>query len=207
MRKVIKLSVVLFSILMATSVSAQDLSFGVKAGVNFSKMDLEYVYESGGMKIGPVVGVTMDYGITESLFLLTGLDLSFKGFKESEYEYSYTLNPIYLQVPIHAAYKVSIAEAENVKIVFDAGPYVAFGIAGKETFKDKEDGTSDSEDLFGDGIDQMKRFDFGMGLGIGLELEKLKFSIGYDHGLANISNDSEYKVYNRNFFLTVGYRF
>ena len=206
MRKVVKLSVVLFSILMVTSVSAQNLSFGVKAGVNFSNMVADG--NSGDMKIGPVAGVTVDYGITENLFLLTGLDLSVKGTKESDYDYSLTYNPLYLQIPIHVAYKFSVVEAENVKFVVEAGPYVAYGVAGKIKYKD-DDGESDSSDLYGD-LAPFKRFDFGVGAGIGLEVDKLKFSVGYDFGLANINDmfgDEDLKVNNRNFFITVGYRF
>ena len=47
---------------MVTSVSAQELSFGVKAGVNFSNM-VDDDGASGDIKIGPVAGVTVEYGI------------------------------------------------------------------------------------------------------------------------------------------------
>ena len=200
MKKVVKLSVVLFVCLMVTSVSAQDLSFGVKAGVNFSNM-VSDDEESGDIKIGPVAGVTVDYGINEYLFIFTGLDLSYKGFKGTNYNTSVTMNPIYLQVPIHVGTKLSISE--KAKIVFEAGPYVAFGIAGKTTVE--RSGISVSEDIFGD-KGGLKRFDFGFGAGVGLEFNKLKFSLGYDYGFANVY-DSDEKIYNRILFLTVGYRF
>ena len=135
------------------------------------------------------------------IFLFTGLDLSYKGFKGTNYNSSVTMNPIYLQIPIKAGSKLSISE--KAKLVFEAGPYVAFGIAGKATAKVK--GISAGVDLFGD-EGSLKRFDLGLEAGIGLEFNKLKFSAGYDYGFVNVYNDDE-KIYNRNLFIAVGYRF
>ena len=181
--------------------SSQDkkVSFGVKAGFNFSDMSGDEVDHE--IKLGPVFGVTMDYKLAENLFLLTALEFSSKGFKASDYDYSLTANALYLQIPLHAEYKFSLQD--NVRFVIDAGPYFGFGFAGKGKYK--EDGYTETFSFFGDS--EVKPFDFGIGIGLGLEYDKLKFSIGYDWGLINISSDDDFNVHNRNLFIAVGYNF
>jgi len=88
--------------------------------------------ESGDMKIGPVAGVTVDYGSTENLFLLSGLDFSVKEFKDYDEYCKVALNPLYLQVPIHAAYKFSVG--------YD------FGLANINDFSGDDDCYGDNEE-------------------------------------------------------------
>jgi hypothetical protein len=215
---------------IATSAFAQAgaLQFGVKAGVNLSSVsgDVEDVKS----KIGFNVGVTVDYGFTDNLFLLSGLELTQKGYKvEEEYSEDYpgasvnvkstvTSSPLYLQIPIHIAYKLDLG---SVKLVPEVGPYVAFGIAGKT--KVKTELSSDNQavlDLIGDTSSEedgdffgsedeggAKSFDFGIGLGIGAEFGKLGAKIGYDLGLTSLSYNKDFSVKNGNFYLSVGYKF
>ncbi|MDR2954228.1 MAG: PorT family protein [Prevotella sp.] len=54
---------------------------------------------------------------------------------------------------------------------------------------------------------KLKRFDFGVGLGAGAEFGKIGVGLGYDFGLANISDESGFSIKTQNAYLTLGYKF
>jgi len=180
------------------SANAQDkfATFGVKAGGNLSNMGgdikkTDYVFKYQ-------VGVTADLAFTENWYLLTGLDLQTKGTKSKPKNQAETkFNPMYLQIPVHAGYKLEVGP--NMKLVFEAGPYVAYGISGKM----KSAGTK--VNIFGD--DKFKRFDFGAGAGVGVEISKFVVKAGYDYGIIDISDVKGTKARNHNGYVTVGYHF
>ena len=218
MKTIIRTVLVAVALLIGVSASAQDkpITFGVKAGMNLSNFSGSGVSDSDA-KIGFNVGVTMDYAFSQELYLMTALEFTMKGGK-SEGSISYggvsfegkeTSNPMYLQIPVHIGYKFAIAE--NTNLVLHAGPYVAYGIAGKYKLEGKASvGDASGEikpetDFFGD--DMFNRFDFGLGLGVGVEFGQFNIGLGYDLGVVNISGVSEAKVRNMNAYLTVGYKF
>jgi len=180
------------------SVNAQDkfATFGVKVGANLSSMGgdikkTDYVFKYQA-------GVTADLAFSENFYLITGLDFQTKGTKSKpKGSADIKYNPMYLQVPVHAAYKFNVAD--NTKLVFQAGPYVAYGIGGKM----KSQGTKIS--IFGD--DKFKRFDMGLGTAVGVELGKIVIKGGYDFGLLDVSDISGVKARNHNGYVTLGYHF
>jgi hypothetical protein len=209
MKNFIKASLVAVALLVNISANAQiPLELGVKAGVNLSNFggDIEN-YEA---KAGFNIGITVDYAIASELYLLSGLELTTKGAKSKETIYNGTkqetsINPIYLQLPVHLGYKLEMAP--ETKLVFHAGPYIAYGIGGKAKESKKINDVNHSTDtkIFGDnGYDKL---DIGVGLGASVELGKIGVGLGYDFGLNNISGESAYKVKNQNAYLTVGYKF
>ena len=117
------------------------VKWDAKFGMNFSNMT-----KAEGTKALPGfnLGVGMDYGFSENWSLQSGLMISSKGYKVKEGEYKETTRPIYLDIPILAAYKFNISD--NTKFVINAGPYLAFGLGGKY----KIDGVDESEKVFGD---------------------------------------------------------
>jgi len=177
------------------------VSLGVKGGMNLSNFsgDLDHTSTKVGFNAGLVIDI--DLPLT-NLGLTTGVEFTTKGAKIDKKhlmntDKDVTFNAMYLQLPIHANYKISVAPA--TKVVFHAGPYFAYGIGGKT----KIDG--DKYDTFDD--DNMKRFDFGLGLGAGVQVWKFGVDLGWDFGLTNISDDSDISVKNRNAYLSVSYRF
>lgn len=178
------------------TVSAQDkfATFGVKGGANLSSFsgDLNktnYVFKYQ-------FGVTADLALTENFYIITGLDLQTKGTKQ-KLTPNVKYNPMYLQIPVHAAYKFDIAP--KTKFVVEAGPYLAYGISGKV----KSGG--EKVNIFGD--DRFKRFDMGLGAGVGIELNKFVIKGGYDFGLLDVSDVKGVKARNHNAYLTLGYHF
>ena len=220
------LIVILF---LSLSVQAQEspLTFGIKGGINLS--NLSGNIKDSKPKIGYQGGITLDYRITPDIFIFTGLELTNKGAKEKDAvladgNIKSKHNPLYLQIPLHAAYKMMISESSNIAL--HAGPYVAYGISGKYKTEINSnligiENKNPSIDYFGDkGF--AKRFDYGFGLGISAEVNKFVLNIGFDVGLANIANDitmldskgeiikagnDHLKMRNQNSYLTLGYKF
>ena len=214
MKTILKTSLIAIALLLGISANAQEkpLTFGVKAGMNLSNFSGDGDSDS---KIGFNAGVTVDYALSSDLYLLSGLELTTKGAKaeysESEsgvsVKYKATATPMYLQLPVHLGYKLTVTE--GTKIVFHAGPYIAYGIGGKTKAKASANALSidinheDKEDFFGD--EGAKRFDFGVGLGAGVEFGKIGVGLGYDFGLTKLYDAGNNK--NMNAYLTVGYKF
>lgn len=178
------------------------VKWDARVGMNFSNMT-----KAEGTKALPGfnLGVGMDYGFSENWSLQSGLMISSKGYKIKDYSKS---RPIYLDIPILAAYKFNISD--NTKFVINAGPYLAFGLGGKCKFDEGGDYKlfkgEDGEDA------EYSRFDLGIQYGIGLEIG--------DHYLVNLTGQNGFispfdypdgydgdKPKNMTFSIGVGYRF
>ncbi|MDR2954790.1 MAG: PorT family protein [Prevotella sp.] len=176
------------------NLKAQDITLGVKGGANLSSFSGDIKKTNYVFKYQ--VGATVDIGLTENVYIITGLELQTKGTK-SKTSPNVKYNPMYLQVPVHAAYKFDIAP--QTRFVVEGGPYVAYGIAGKVKSGDEK------VNIFHD--DRFKRFDFGLGAGVGVEYNKFVLKGGYDFGLLNVSDMKGVKARNQNAYLTIGYHF
>lgn len=169
------------------------VKWDAKFGMNFSNVTK---YDDAKALPGFQLGVGMDYGFSESWSLQSGLMISSKGYKVKDYA---KVRPIYLDIPILAAYKFNISD--NTKFVINAGPYLAFGLGGKV----KYDGIDESEKIFGD--DGWKRFDLGIQYGVGLELsDRYLINLTGQNGFISPA-DGEDNPKNMTFSIGVGYRF
>ena len=179
------------------------VKWDVKFGMNFSNATKtkDVIGDTKALP-GFNLGVGMDYGFSENWSLQSGLMISSKGYKIKDYSKD---RPIYLDIPILAAYKFNISD--NTKFVINAGPYLAFGLGGKCKFDEGGD-----YKLFKgeDGADaEYSRFDLGLQYGIGLELS--------DRYLINLTGQNGFicpwdidegdKPKNMTFSIGVGYRF
>lgn len=213
MKKIFKACLLAAILLVGINVNAQDcpVTFGVKAGANLSNFGGDV--NDTDAKFGFQAGVTVEYALSEGFFLQSGLEFTTKGAKSNmmvvqdgiSTKVKSTFNPMYLQLPVHAAYKVNVAE--NIKIVFNAGPYIAYGVGGKIKAETKVDNVKVSADENIFSKDNFKRFDVGLGGGVGAEFGKIGVNLGYDFGLANINQNNGGKVRNQNAYLTLGYKF
>lgn len=177
------------------------VKWDAKFGMNFSNMT-----QMNDTKALPgfTLGVGMDYGFNDNWSLQSGLMISSKGYKVKEGGEKFTVRPIYLDIPILAAYKFNISD--NTKFVINAGPYLAIGLGGKA--KEHWDGGEDWKVFDKEGED-MSRFDLGIQYGIGLELS--------DRYLINLTGQNGFicpwdidegdKPKNMTFSIGVGYRF
>ena len=206
--KKMRFMLVVAMLAMVTALSAQ-AQLGVKGGLNMSNFygdDLD----DQNMKLGFHVGLTADFEIAYNSAIQTGLILHTKGAKysasEGEISGDVTVNPMYIQLPLHYAYKLDVSP--GTRVVFHAGPYAAYGVGGKTKVSGSlGDASAEVEgDVFGDdGF--MKRFDAGLGLGVGAEFGQILLDLGWDMGLVNIADSDNGDFKNQNAYLSVGFRF
>jgi hypothetical protein len=179
---------------VAFGASAQFLSFGVKAGLNMASLSDT---DNSKMKVGFKVGPTMELAVAPSMSFQTALLLSSRGVDFDEGDGTISAN--YLELPVTFAYKYPIAP--DTRIYGNVGPYFAYGIYG-----DSKGYSGNKFDTFGDeGI--LENFDFGFTIGVGMEITKLNFGLNYDLGLTNCAKEGDASPKNRNFWISVGYKF
>ena len=182
---------------LVSIVSYSQISWNAKVGMNMSNFTGDMDTD---MRIGFNVGVGMEYQFSDMWSIQPSLMFTQKGAKQDEVK----MNPMYLEIPVLAAARFAIADNQN--IVVKAGPYFAFGIAGKEKYE--AGGESEKIDIFGDGDDQagMKRFDAGIGVGVAYEINKFFIDLTGEFGLTKLY-DGDGSGKNMNFSIGVGYKF
>ena len=205
--KKMRFMLVVAMLAMVTAVSAQ-MNLGVKGGVNMSNFYGDEL-DDKNVKIGFHIGLAADYDFAYNSAIQTGLFFTTKGAKYTssfgDASGELTVNPMYLQIPVHYAYKIDVSP--GTRVVLHAGPYAAYGVGGKSKLSGSvgDIGAEYEEDVFGD--DGFKRFDAGLGLGVGAEFGPLLFDIGWDMGLVNIADSEDVDIKNQNAYLSVGYKF
>lgn len=127
---------------------AQDVNFGVRAGMNFGSIAGNVKsYNNGArpfndidskVKPGFSLGAIVDISFTDNIALQPGLYYTNKGMKgvnkfkfdsdnESYEKYVYGLH--YLEIPVLASYRMDVAKDLNWQI--NVGPYIGVGLGGK----------------------------------------------------------------------------
>lgn len=160
--------------------------------------------EKCNAKVGFQVGVGMEYAFNNSFAIQPSLLLTTKGTKSSLDGADVSFSPMYLELPIMAAYRVNAGN--NFNVVLSAGPYIAYGVGG--SLKVGNGGVSVNKDLFGsDGL--LNNFDAGLGIGVGFELSHFVIGINGEIGLANTLNRDffDQNSKNVNLGITLGYKF
>ena len=186
---------------LVSIVSYSQISWNAKVGMNMSNFTGDMDTD---MKIGFNVGVGMEYQFSDMWSIQPSLMISQKGGKYDEDGETVKFNPMYLEIPVLAAARFAVTDNQNV--VVKAGPYFAFGVAGKVKVGDEKG------DFFGDGDDQYggKRFDCGIGVGVAYEIGK--FFVGLDGefvftNVVDFKSDNVSNPKNMNFSIGVGYKF
>ncbi len=196
--------------------SFAQLSLGVKAGANMANLTN---VDDSKMLLAFNLGATVDYQLADRFSFETGLILSGKGAKyesssnEGGVEVKATgkFNPIYLEIPLNGKYHFNLG---STKMYLAAGPYLAFGVAGKIKFelegglipidisKDIKWGSDDEDDL--------KRMDFGLNFGTGAEFGRIGIGLQYGLGLSEIgklNQENDKSAKNNVISLSVAYKF
>lgn len=234
--KRLRISFVVAMLAMVIVASAQ-ISLGVKGGLNMSNFSGDGA-DNTKMKLGYQVGVFGDYEFMPNMAIQSGLFFTTKGAKLSETSgekkvgdikisssAEITANAMYLQAPIHFVYKIDVTP--GTRVVFRAGPYLAYGIGGKMKGNVDVKISGNVPASMKDAVDKyvkqlndqikdyntfekdtgLKRFDAGLGVGAGIELGQFLVDIGWDMGLINISNEKKGNIKSQNAYLSVGYKF
>jgi opacity protein-like surface antigen len=219
-----KIVVVLIALFTFSITNAQELSLGVKAGVNYAgtkTSDAKY-NEHFSAVIGPHFGFVAEIDLTDQFGLGGEIMYSPSGFRQNETQsgvvYDLTGKVNYLSIPIMAKYYVTEA------ISIDVGPYVGFllssSIDGSIKLPESLGGTTttfDKKDI----KENYNSTDIGLGVGASYKMENgLFLSLRYSLGLTDISAvdhsaipvtegvlDKEDTIKNNNIQFSVGYKF
>ena len=208
-------------LLFVVSLSAQ-LRWDVKAGMSVANM----TQMEEGAKFGYTVGIGADYAFSNMFSLQTGINFTSKGTREVDVEDDYRnynkevfkVFSHYAELPVLAAVKFQVTD--DFKVLVNAGPYFAMGLAGKEEYTNTAiQGVDYSYDLFKDSKDNkalMNRFDTGLQFGVGTELNdhflinltgQCGFISPYNEPYDRMYGDDGKSPKNLNFMITAGYRF
>jgi len=185
----------------------QSMGFGLKAGVNFPKYNYSgsnAAYETSTSTNFHVTGY-LDAPLSTAFSVQPGISLQGKGGKIEIGSFgTYTQNTMWLEIPVNLVAKVPMG---NSNFFVGAGPYIGFGLSGKNKY-DSNWGSVEEEFEFGkDGT--LKSTDFGLNFTAGFHLgQGLLLHAGYGLGLTDLvpnNNNSDNKLTNR--VLSVGLGF
>ncbi len=206
------LSIVLILALSASFAIAQEkskMSFGILGGVNFQNLNGKL--SSGDkldndMLLGFHGGVNVQIPIAPEFYFQPGLMFAIKGAKNtysilgSEFTDEIKIN--YIEMPLNLVYKGALGSGF---VMLGFGPYVAYGISGKQVFE--------GNDLtFERGVDY-NAFDAGANIFFGYEMAGgLFLQLDTQFGMLNINPDDansndKTTAKNTGFGLSLGYRF
>lgn len=177
------------ALLFATGVFAQqEMGFGLKAGVNFPKYSLSEGDLSTGSTTNFHITAFLDAPIaTDRFYVQPGVSLQGKGAKLSQSSLgTVKQNTMWIEVPVNFVAKFPAADAG--KFFIGAGPYVAFGISGKNKYESDWASAEEDFDFGKDG--SLKGTDFGLNFIGGFEFNNgLMIHGGYGLGLSNLAPD------------------
>lgn len=188
MKKIILTTAAIFAFGLA---NAQEVKFGIKAGLNLSNLTGDS--EDSKIKVGFQVGGLVEIKASDKFAIQPEIVYSMQGAKTDIEGMDLKFDLSYLNVPVMAKYYV----ADGFSL--EAGPQIGFLMSAK--FK------AGGESL--DVKDELKSTDFGMNVGAGYNItENINLGVRYTFGLSNINEDSEDgDVKNSNIAFAVAYKF
>lgn len=188
------------SMAMAQSGAIGKTSFAVLGGVNLQNLNGK---DNSGNKlendmiIGYHAGVNVQIPVAPEFYFQPGLMFSTKGAKISTNTYKLS----YVELPLNFVYKALVG---NGYFMIGFGPYVAYGIGGKDIEFKKEMESGDNPWTV------YKPFDAGANLFFGYELPSGIFAqLNTQLGLLDIKPDSDdtSTLKNTGYGISLGYRF
>lgn len=226
MKKVLLITTLLTTI--GSTATAQETSFGAKAGINISNFNYDFLgpfVPDTDPRVSMTVGFFADLGINDFFSIRPEILISNKGmdtqgeviqdFFGDTFETSdEAVRLTYLVIPVYAVYKL---EAGSGNVLLNAGPYLGFGIGGEiEEDGETSDIEFDSEVGTDEDVSYVRGLDFGFNIGTGYELASgLGFNFIYSLGISNLSPDplsgfgnaDDNKISNRVIRFSMSYRF
>ena len=201
------LSIAIILVLSASFAIAQEkgnMSFGILGGVNFQNLNGKL--SSGDklendMLLGFHGGVNVQIPIAPEFYFQPGLMFATKGAKSTSNilgaEFTDEIKINYIEMPLNLVYKAALG---NGFFMLGFGPYLAYGISGKQVFAGK--------DLtFERGV-EYDAFDAGGNIFAGFETAGgLFLQLDTQFGMLDIDPDDKTTAKNTGFGLSLGYRF
>lgn len=210
---------------MLTLCASAQVTFNAKLGGGMSwaplseKGDVD-AFDNKGLFVGKV-GFGAEIPVSQNFSVMPSLELAMKGgkyeSKDDDETISSKLNVTYLQIPVMAAYRLSLNDRLNMTL--KAGPYFAYGLSGNmKTTSDYIGNKTEKIDIFSDkemGGKAADRFDVGGILGVDFEYHRFVVGAELECGFTDMykrtitEEDWNYsaKIKNLAAYVTVGYKF
>jgi hypothetical protein len=182
-------------------VQAQEIDFGVQAGVNFATLQGDDIEDADG-RTGINVGITGEYEFSPSFGLMVGAIYSQQGLQAEEGGFEAKLKLDYINVPVLAKFYLG-----GSGFAIEAGPQVGFLV--NDEFETNQPGF-ESTDLDAETIDLSAGGGLSYKFREGSTLEGISFGARYMIGLSNVYKDDEAfgdGVTNSVLSLNLGYKF
>lgn len=207
------ISLALAGTLLANAAFSQ-VQWGIRGGVNFSNMHFKSnnTDRDGKLLTGFNAGVTADINLADEFYIQPGLLYTVKGTKgEVDLPFVGTITSTrtlgYVELPVNFLYKPDLGTG---RLLLGAGPYFAYGVTGKDKYRDVSSNSEISRDINWGKDEDLKPFDAGAGLLFGYEFANgLSAQLNAQLGLANIApdNNMDAKIKNTLFGISLGYKF
>jgi hypothetical protein len=189
------LTLVVVISLSASPSFAQNLSGGVKGGVNFANLSLDPEDDDCcDPKTGFIGGLFITAPIGDTVSIQPEFLYSMIGAKASEDDFDTEIDVKVFQIPL--LFRADFA-GTSVRPFVLAGPALSFRLDAKQTFGDEE------FDLDED----VEKFDIGFAIGGGLQFGRGSLEARYTHGLRDMDKDDESEAKTRVFSVLAGFRF
>ena len=174
MKRTILLVFVAIVTMVALPAQAQ-LKFGVKGGLNISKVHFDKNVVSDGNVTGFNIGPMIEFKVPiVGIGFDAALLYSQKGFKIGDK----SMHTDHLDVPVNLKWKIGLPVA---KVYFTGGPYISFRMAGDKLLDDIDNIAGSFES---------KSFGAGLNFGAGVELFS-HLQVGFNYGLGLTNNYSQ----------------
>ena len=213
----------------------KNVLFGIKAGLAMSNVDSKNYKQGGSMEdwtVSPRLGLTggllVEFRVAKIFSIQPEFLLTMKGCKREGYTDLYSvstgdltyqdvfeewnLNFTYIEIPVNLIFNIPI---KKDRLQIGAGPYVAYGIAGKSRSHFSYNGINiDDEvidsglkyDLFSGEKKMYEPLDWGINCIVGYQFGFGFFiNAGYSFGLTSMADDVSVK--NNNIHFSLGFKF
>lgn len=180
MKKYILLFV--FTCLSLGYLQAQDVKYGVKAGLNFSNLAInpELDFPSPNSRLGVHLGGFAQFSLGNNLSVQPELTFSTQGANDEDKDDWQRVETSYLNLA--GVFKYTLQNNIN----FSIGPQLGFLTGGEFIKEDKEDG----ERKIHSASHVLSGTDLSIGFGVGYTLSSgIDLSLRYNHGLNNINDN------------------
>lgn len=209
---------------MLTLCASAQVTFNAKLGggmswAPMSEKGSDEGFDNKGLFVGKI-GFGAEIPVSQNFSVMPSLELAMKGgkyeAKDDEESISSKLNVTYLQIPVMAAYRLSLNDRLNMTL--KAGPYFAYGLSGnmKTTVDINNVTETEKADIFSDkemGGKAADRFDVGGILGVDFEYHRFVVGAELECGFTDMykasdpSDNYSVKIKNLAAYVTVGYKF
>jgi len=179
---------IIFTVVLAavvSTVSLAQIGYGVKAGLNLSKLKSEYsdnnfsVSSTSDNRVSFHVGGFLVKTFSEKLALQPEFVISSEGGMEEDGDDKSVAKYTFINIPVLVRYTI----IENLNVY--GGPQIGFNISAK--YKTEIDGDTEEGD-----IDDVSTLGLGLGLGVGYYVtEQIEIGFRYNFGLTNWYNGDE----------------